>query len=729
MQYISRLSIKSRLIFMLLAVSLSSILVIGILSWHNAQSALNESIVSQLTSIRSAKSYQIEAYFQNMYSQTRILAENRMIINAMRNFSMGYREALEHSLTSEQHQQVTHYYESIFVPRLAENSDKVPLTFLYRPQRLTASYFQYHYIVNNSFPPGKKDEVITVPEDTTTYSRFHSAYHPYMQKLRQEFGFYDIFLIELGTGNIVYSVFKETDFATSLREGPYSESGLGILATHIRDAPEQGEVTIVDYRTYIPSYGAPAGFVGAPIFYQNEAIGILAFQFPVDEIDRVMTSEGKWERDGLGASGETYLVGADHLMRSASRSYIEDSEGYFEKLQLSGFSSAIIDKIRAYGTTILMQPVSTDSVEQALQGDTGTTIVRDYRGHSVLSAYMPLNIPGLNWVMLSEIDVAEAFVPIYNLQRTIFIWGTGLILTIAFLAILMARYFIHPLDRLAAGIRQTSLGKNDVYIDVSTDDEFGMLAHNFNTIIDNICAQEQTIKAKTVENEKLTLNILPISMAERLRNGERIADRLQQVSVIFIHILGFAQLSTQCSAEESANILENLIDLFDETAGHYDIERVKTLGETYVAACGLTSARLDHASRSIKFATDVLGIIQRLARDNDQKLAVQIGINAGPVVSGVVGTKKFNFELWGETMDIANHIHTAAPPHHILITEAVRQRINDNFNTYPHPPVVNGDSEISVYRIATDIDSEAQEELDRKSAYDSDSTFMIEKKI
>jgi len=682
---------------MLLAVSLGSILVIGILAWQNAQNALEQSIFNQLTSVRASKAYQIEAYFDTIYSQTRTLAENRMVVNAMKNFTVGYREALDQSLSPEQHQELTDYYKQVFLPRLAAHMDEPPLLISYRPQRLTASYFQYHYMVNNALPLGSKDEMITAFEDPTTYNRFHTTYHPPLSNLRREFGFHDIFLIELETGNVVYSVFKETDFATSLREGPYRESGLGILAARIREAPERDEVTIVDYRSYDPSYGAPAAFVGAPIFDQNEVIGILALQLPVDAINNVMTGSENWQQDGLGSSGETYLVGPDHLMRSISRFYLEDPEEYFTSLRSGGISSSTIETIRNHETSILFQPVHTDAAEQAISGESGTRVVRNYRGTPVLSAYAPVEISGLAWNILSEIDVTEAFVPIYNLQKTLLIWGVSLIMLVAFLAILLSNYFVRPIENLIDGVAQIQAGDENVNIEVATDDEFGVLARNFNAAIEE----------QKADNEKLMLNILPASVAERQRNGEQIAEKFQQVSVIFIHILGFAKLSDEQSALESAHILESLISAIDEVATRYDVERIRTIGTTYIATCGLISARLDHANRSIEFAQDVIRIVERFDHGYAQELAVQVGIDAGPVTSGVIGTERFNFELWGETADIANHIHTLPPPNHILITKAVQQRVEEQFALQRHPPTLYHETELELYEIALDTSDDA----------------------
>jgi len=204
MNYLSRLSIKSRLLLMLLGVSLTAILIVGILSVRTAQSALRQSIDNQLTSIRVLKARQLESYYAGLLSATRVLAESKGVINAMEGFQLGYREGIEQTLTPEQQQQVTVFYAEEFLPRLAANMDETPLLALYRPQRQAASYFQYHYIVNNPLPEGRRDELFVAEGDTTTYRRIHEASHPFFRSLRNEFGYQDLLLIDIDTGNVVY---------------------------------------------------------------------------------------------------------------------------------------------------------------------------------------------------------------------------------------------------------------------------------------------------------------------------------------------------------------------------------------------------------------------------------------------------------------------------------------------------------------------------------------------
>lgn len=693
------LSIKSRLILMLLFVTLLSSLVIGYLGWRNGRDALNKAIFNQLTSIRSAQAYQIEAYFDQVFSQTRTLAENRMIVNAIKQFSEGYEVGLYRSVSDEQNDELTDYYEDSFVPRLAKSFEDMPLSILYRPRRSVASYFQYHYIVNNPFPLGQKDELAISEGDTTIYNRFHQFYQPIFRNLLLEFEYYDIFLIDIETSNIVYSVFKETDFATSLKEGPYRETGLGVLANRIKDEPERGEVVVVDFRSYAPSYGAPAAFVGAPIFDGTEAVGILAIQLSADEINRVMTGDGTWEKNGLGLTGESYLVGPDRLMRSSSRLFLEDADTFYTTLNDYGISDTTIGNIQNFDTTILMQPVATDSVDSAFNEMEGTHISSNYLGQSVLSSYAPLKIPGLEWIIISEMTQDEAFTPTFELQRNILIWGVVLVLSVAFLAILLSRYFVRPIEKLTEGVQALRAGDDDFHVEIETNDEFGDLARNFNTMVDDIRGQSAIIKQKNAENERLLLNILPAPIAERLQDGERIVDHLQQVSIVFVHIVGFAGFSERIGAEASAEHLGMLITLLDDAAERHDVERVRTMGSTYLAACGLTTARLDHAKRTVDFAATALKIVKRFNLDHDAALKMQIGIDSGSAISGVVGAKRFNLELWGETIDIAGRIYREAAPNTILITGDVYERVDTYFNFSPADAIRYHAEELPLYQM------------------------------
>ncbi len=168
---------------------------------------------------------------------------------------------------------------------------------------------QYQYIAANPHPLGSKNNLDRA-NDGSRYSELHGALHPYLRTALRQFGLYDIFLIEPRNGTIVYTVFKELDFATSLVSGPFAKTRLGdaFRASWALDKP--GMVALSEFGEYLPSYNDQAAFLGTPIFDGGKKIGVLVVQVPIDKINSVMTHEGKWKERGLGDTGETYLVSA-----------------------------------------------------------------------------------------------------------------------------------------------------------------------------------------------------------------------------------------------------------------------------------------------------------------------------------------------------------------------------------------------------------------------------------
>ena len=169
-------------------------------------------------------------------------------------------------------------------------------------------------------------------------------------------------------------------------------------------------------------------------------------------------------------------------------------------------------------------------------------------------------------------------------------------------------------------------------------------------------------------------------MVRRLKGGEeRIADNIQQGTVLFASLVGFAALAEARPAAETAAMLNELVDSFDEAADRHGVEKVKTMGEKYMSVCGLSVSRLDHARRAVEFAEEMQGILRQFNQRHDTALGLQIGINSGTVKAGIVGARKFIYDLWGETVNIASRMHEEAEPNTILVTESVHVRLGEAF--------------------------------------------------
>ena len=169
------------------------------------------------------------------------------------------------------------------------------------------------YINENPNPVGSKEN-LDAASDGSYYSEAHAAYHPWFRQFLRARGYYDIFLFDL-EGNLVYTVFKELDYATNLDTGKYRNTDLGNAFRAARDNASSDFEAFFDFKPYAPSNGAPASFISTPILdVDGQAQGVLVFQMPIDRLNEVVQQSA-----GLGATGQTFLVGEDGLMRTDSR--------------------------------------------------------------------------------------------------------------------------------------------------------------------------------------------------------------------------------------------------------------------------------------------------------------------------------------------------------------------------------------------------------------------------
>ena len=677
---INRLSIKSKLQIMLLVASLGSILVVGYLSWSKAREILTERIFDQLTSVRASKAYQVESYFQTLRHHIETLCEDRMVVSAMVEFNQAFAQLNQASIPGDWERDIEGYYTNEFLPRLIKNIIGTPVYETYRPTKVASRYLQYHYIANNPNPVGKKDE-LEQAQDGSEYSRIHARYHALFRNLIKKFGYYDLFLIDSRTGIIVYSVYKETDYSTSLDDGPYRNSNLAEVVKKVRANPDRGAIQIVDFQFYRPSYNAPAAFFAGSIYDGDQEVGILAAQLPVDEINNVLTGNRNWKRDGLGDTGETYLVGADLLMRTVARPLLEDNEGYLGKLRNSNIRNRTIKQIEKLNTSILLQKVNTDVVKAAITDKSGTQKSQNYLGKLTLSSYSPIDILGLNWGIIAEMDLTEAFQPITELQFYLFASTIIVVLLVLLYAVIAAQQFVKPIESLVESSSKVKAGELDTKVVFSTQDEFNELAQVFNTMVGQLRNSNNFLEQRTQENEALLLNILPHPVVERLKKGNRqIADRVQQVTIICIRVRGLMKIAPNVTVEETANLYNELINTLDEAGEKHQVERLSIFGDRYMAGCGLTKAQLDHVNRGAEFTLEALNSIKRFNQKYNTGLSLQIGVHMGAVMAAIVGKQKFRYQVWGETVEIANQLQQNAEPNTIRVTQAVYDHVREMYD-------------------------------------------------
>jgi len=661
---------------MLLGVCISSIIALAYVGYDNGRQALNNSIQNQLTSVRETKAYQIERYFQQVRAEIQTYSQGE-VSEVIKGFAQAYQELEGQKIQLTWHEQLKQYYEQDFLPKLAENTEGKPLLYSYLPQNSAARYLQYHYIAGNSNPIGEK-EYLNNANDGSEYSNIHKTVQPIYNNFVSQLGYYDLLLIDAKTGNIVYSVKKETDFGTNLYKGPYSTSALATVFRKAVNADDYNFVAVSDFASYRASYAEPAAFIASPIFDANnsELTGVLAFQLSADEINSVMTGNNDWQEEGLGKSGETYLVGSDYGMRSNSRFLIEQPKEYFKAITKEGLPKKQIAFIKRFNSSILHQEVETEAIQKALNNETGFAVAEDYRGIETLNAYRPLELDDLNWVINAKINTQEAFEPIKDFQRKVLLATAIIVLLVTLIASILSYYFIRPIRTLIDGFRQVGKGNTDVKIKVKSQDEFRELANSFNEMVDNLDHQKKLVQEKNEENEELLLSILPEPVAERVKKGEEsIGDSFSNVTVLFADLGGFMELSESLPASKTVELLNELVAAFDDAAEKHGVEKHKTIGSGYMSVCGLSVPRLDHVKRTIDFAKDMLRIVRRFNREKNTDLKLRIGVNSGSVVAGIVGRDRFIYDLWGDTVNLANRLQSHGEWNTIQVSENVHNRI------------------------------------------------------
>ncbi|MBT30316.1 MAG: hypothetical protein CMO01_11715 [Thalassobius sp.] len=436
-------------------------LIMATFGYLTSKNQLKSLTFNHLTSIKESKKRNLADYFDHIESQVITKSEGITVINAMSDFNRTFKSLSDELMpgsTQVLSKNVKDYYEFEFLPKLNANLLKDAFVDYFLPREDITKYLQYHYISANAFPTGKKQELVHAPTDTSSYSNVHAKYHPIISNYLKQFDFYDIFLVN-PEGYIVYTVFKEVDYATNLITGPYAQTNLGKIFRKVNTAPEKGLVELVDFDEYLPSYSAPASFIASPIFKNGKKIGVLIFQMPVNQINKIMTGDKSWEREGQGKTGECYVVGSDMKLRSLPRKFQEDKEGYIEDLYAAELDSQTINRIDSMNTAILLQPVNTQAAKAAIQGETGISTDLNYLGKEVLSSFTTINLLGLNWGIVAEIETYEAFEYSRKLRNLLIIIEVIIIVTLLYVSRNLSKSIANPMIKIKELIQRVADGE------------------------------------------------------------------------------------------------------------------------------------------------------------------------------------------------------------------------------------------------------------------------------
>jgi methyl-accepting chemotaxis protein len=366
-------------------------------------------------------------------------------------------------------------------------------------------------------------------------------YKSYIEK----YGYYDLFLIN-PNGHIFYTAAKEADYNTNILTGKYASSNLGQLVQNIGESKEYG---FVDFAPYEPSNGEPAAFIGQPLLKKNgEPAFYVALQLPLEGIQSIMGI-----REGMGKTGESYLVGSDLRMRSNS---FLDPKGHTVKASFAG--------------SVETNGVDTEAARRALSGEKGTDIITDYNGNPVLSSFDQISFGDFNWAILSEMDEPEAFASIRSNTIFMMVVMVGITIVVALIGMYIAKKIANPIAEIANVAQQVANGDLTIKVKRTVNDEVGDLQEAIANMITNLSKMAKNISGIALQQASTSEELAAITtqtsstVTEQQAISEQLATAMQEMGAT-VNEVAQSTTTTSTAVDNIQDKVNNSSSKLDET--------------------------------------------------------------------------------------------------------------------------------------------------------------------
>ena len=491
----------------------------------------------------------------------------------------------------------------------------------------------------------------------------------------------DLLFLDADTADVVYSTKKRIDFGTNGSTGPYVDDGPGEVLDDLTSVAV-GDAVVSDTFFYIPTRGAPVIFLAAAIRSRPEVVGAVVTEVPVEVLSAVMTAEFDWQLLGLGDTGESYVVGADGTLRSESWAWIEDPEDYLRRHAERYDDQDATDLIATVGSPVLLQPVDNEAVTTAAEGEEFLGTVTNYLGIETLAASAPVDVSGLDWVVVVERNTSETDSALNSFLRTILIELAILLPTIALVGFLLARTLTRPAQSLVEAADRIAGGDLDTEVQDLGNNELGDLGRQLEGVAHQLEVRDQAIVAEERNINDMLTAVLPARLVDRFRGGEEaIEDIFDTATIISATVDGIPE-AVGVDQDVVLEIADRLNEEADGLMEQFGIERIRRSSGSQLFAAGLGHGDAQVAEAA-QFAASIAALVPEIGAESRAQLTVRLGLSAGEVATGVLGTSQLTFGVWGEATNTAVTLGALAAPGQILADQPVSEALGVDWDVGP----------------------------------------------
>jgi hypothetical protein len=645
-----------------------SVLLIGSLNFVAARDLLDDGTKEQLVDIGRARAYAIELGAESLVTEVSVLASDLAVSFALDDFADAF-AAMDDTLDEPTDVALSEFYaQDVIDPLTAGDVATVAGLDKVDPERLEPTDPRVRYL-QGVYTLAGVDRVerraVVDPGDGSAYTEVHARQHPFLRSLSDAVGVGDLLLVD-AQGNVVYSVNKRVDVGTSFADGPFATSNLAVALRDGLDRVRVGDAVIADFERYLPAAGRSVAFIAAAVRLETEVIGALVVEIDVDALTRVTTADEQWELVGLGG-GESYVVGADLLLRSESRRWIEDPDDYLSRVD----DPVTRTLIEGFGSPIGVQQVDTEPAREARDGRDFEGSATNYLGESTFSFATPIDVVGVDWAVVVDVPNSDVASPLSAYARRL---GLVLMLTLPIAGAIgwwLSRRMTRPIPPVIAAARAVLDGERDPQIDSSTNDEFADLSRRLAQMARRLGAQEAALVEEYDAKRQLLEAFLPKRVVGADGEVTGSGDVLEDATVVAVEVV------VESDDDRDDDLVAAARRIVAVAADH-GVELVRGAADRFLFLVGIGSDG-PCADAAIGFAQAVVDAVHGDAVHGDAELRarVVVGMASGEVGTGLLQRGSLTFAAWGAPVRQALAISSERNEFGVIVDGSTRDALGD----------------------------------------------------